>query len=399
MSKPEHSWRDFQGAHAAAEFYHGFSTAEQLQELADDIEKQKVIFEPIHTATVFGKSYVIDGISRLDAIEKTGRQIIDEKGNWIGMLADKIVHHPGKTDEEVWDIVHSLNDQRRHLTESQRAIVAAKRVELREQAASEKSYCPKEKKLPRPAHRPSKGLTQAEEEEADKMNVGVTSVRRARKVLKQAPEKVPAIMGGKETVGKAASELEEEKAAPSKPRKKEKAQPTFEQIVAHALNLVLRRFGKTEGEQLPARRILVKELLGISEVAPVSVKYPDGDEFAIDEVLENRARLKSDKGKSPKVKKSHDITAAVTGAPSSSAPKKAAPKQKKSRKGEVSEAVIQEAKDKIASGKAKVDGKGNLIDKATGKIICQVVREDADGMTTISEAKTGEWLYGAIHFR
>src|SRR5262245_37918724 len=77
------SWRDFYDTHPAAAFFHTLSSDEQLEELAEDIAKQKVIFNSIHTASVFGKLFVIDGISRLDAIEKTGRMTVDEKGNWI----------------------------------------------------------------------------------------------------------------------------------------------------------------------------------------------------------------------------------------------------------------------------------------------------------------------------
>jgi hypothetical protein len=113
------SWRDHYDIHPAAAFYHGFSSDEQLKELAEDIDQRKVIFEPIHTASVLGKTFVIDGVSRLDAAEKTGRRIIDEKGNWIGMLDGRVIHHSGKTDEEVWSIVTSLNNKRRHLTKEQ----------------------------------------------------------------------------------------------------------------------------------------------------------------------------------------------------------------------------------------------------------------------------------------
>ena len=77
-------WRDFYDGHEAAEFFHSCSDPEQLKELADDIDKQGVIFFPIHTATVPGRPrpFVIDGISRLDAAEATGRKIVNEKGEW-----------------------------------------------------------------------------------------------------------------------------------------------------------------------------------------------------------------------------------------------------------------------------------------------------------------------------
>jgi hypothetical protein len=237
------SWRDWYDVHPAAAFYHEFSTTEQLEELADDIEKQQLILDPIHTASVLGarKPFVIDGVSRLDGAEARGFQIIKPpNGEWTGMLGSatginrNVVHHPRQTDEQVWDIVHSLNNKRRHLTESQRSLVAAKRVDLREQAAAQKSYSSIEGKLSkrgRPEGRPSKGITRAEQEEAEKMNVSVGSVQRARRVMKEAPEKVADIMRGAKRLGPAEREIKSEQPKPRKPKTKPKEEKPFEDQV------------------------------------------------------------------------------------------------------------------------------------------------------------------------
>ena len=45
------SWSDFYDIHPAAAFFHDTSTKEQLKELAADIDKQKTIFDAVHTAS------------------------------------------------------------------------------------------------------------------------------------------------------------------------------------------------------------------------------------------------------------------------------------------------------------------------------------------------------------
>jgi hypothetical protein len=114
MSEPNKpSWRDLKHIHEAAAFFHKFSEEDpgrkQLKELVADINEKRIILDPIHTATVPLKAgeFVIDGISRLDALEAAGIQVVDEKGEWMGILSSAggqqmRIHHGGKTDEEVW---------------------------------------------------------------------------------------------------------------------------------------------------------------------------------------------------------------------------------------------------------------------------------------------------------
>ena len=255
MSKPEHSWRDFYAIHPAAEFFHRFSSAEQLDQLKADIDKQKVILDPIHTASVFGKTYVIDGISRLDNAERTGRNVVDEKGNWIGMLAGHVVHHPGKTDEEVWDLVISLNLKRRHHDTAQLSEIA-------------------DKLATRPAGRPwpkNKSLeidfNQPTVAEAAKM-VGVSraSVEQFRKVKREAPDKVEAVRKGKLSVSQAVSEL------PAKRKSKPKKEPPFEDQVWTWFSRALKnRFGK-EHQEKQVMEVLAKLLTAEVERVTYTVK-------------------------------------------------------------------------------------------------------------------------------
>jgi hypothetical protein len=123
-SKP--SWRSFK-PHPAAEVFHKRSTPEQLRELADDI-KANGLKVPIQTRTVAGEPhpYVIDGISRLDAMEKLlGWEIVDEKGNWKGVLASPpgakpmVDHREGYTHEQIASEVIAFNAKRRHQTKQE----------------------------------------------------------------------------------------------------------------------------------------------------------------------------------------------------------------------------------------------------------------------------------------
>jgi hypothetical protein len=232
MSKPDHSWREFYDVHPAAEFFHAFSSDEQLQELADDIDEQKVIFNPIHTASVPGhaKPFVIDGISRLDAAEATGRQIINEKGEWTGMLAATgsinryVVHHPGKPDKDVWKIAVSLNNMRRHYTAGQLAAMAdelatAKRGGDRRSDQSANLHNDREIEFDRP-------MTVSDA--AKTVGVSKRSVQSFRKVKKEAPKTAEDVRKGKLPLGKAAKELPaKSKRQPKPPRKSRRPEKTL----------------------------------------------------------------------------------------------------------------------------------------------------------------------------
>ena len=214
------SWRDFYDIDPAAAFFHQFSGPEQLRELAEDIDRQQVIFEPIHTGSTAGtpRPFVIDGISRLDGAESTSRQIINAKGEWMGMLSSAgnvrhVVHHPGKTDKEVWSIALSLNLKRRHHTTGQLAEIAdklatrtvgrAKTANLQNKGSGDQSA--------------NLRIAPTVEQAAKMVGVSPRSVQAYRKVKTAAPEKLSDIRKAKLSLGKAASELAEAK--PRKPKK------------------------------------------------------------------------------------------------------------------------------------------------------------------------------------
>jgi hypothetical protein len=123
-------WREHFRPHPTALLFHECTTDEQRRELEKDIEKHS-LRQPIVTASVPGedKVFVIDGITRLDAMEALGRKIVNEQGEWIGALAAmnqeraKVIHHYGYTHQQITDLVVSLNLHRRHLTDDQRGAI------------------------------------------------------------------------------------------------------------------------------------------------------------------------------------------------------------------------------------------------------------------------------------
>lgn len=281
-SKP--SWREFFTPHPAAEVFRKMTTDSQLRKLAQDIEANGLKI-PIQVRNVTGDTtdYIIDGVSRLDAMEtELGWQIVDAKGDWAGKLYDipgrKVQWCGGYTHERIVAEVASYNEHRRHLNESQRGIAAAELAELLA------SYLSNDKKLQHPAHRPSKGITEAVEQTAKKMNVGVATVHRARKVLKRAPDKIEAIKTGKLSVAKAERETKHRKATkPTKPL-------TFEALVSKKFDLWLNR-NWTMGKHRDVRFRLVTRWLSRydpktdSAIAPVSVTYPDNKVAKISDII------------------------------------------------------------------------------------------------------------------
>jgi hypothetical protein len=232
MKVVEHSWREFFDIHPAAAFFHEFSSDEQLQALTDDIDKREVLLAPIHTASVVGKAkpFVIDGISRLDAAEKTGRQIVSENGDWMGMLSNvgssrSVIDHPGMIDKEVWDLVISLNLKRRHHTTGQLSEIAdmlatrpAGRPWPKNKSPEIHNYAPTAAKTDQTSEIQFDS-TPTVEQAAKMVGVSKSSVHDFRKVKKEAPEKVVDIRSGKLSPSKAASEL---------PAKKSKRRPRKE---------------------------------------------------------------------------------------------------------------------------------------------------------------------------
>jgi hypothetical protein len=113
-------WRCVLRIHEAAELLPRMSETE-LEELGEDI-KRHGIHQPIVIFTdQDGIERLLDGISRLDAMERTGLPVVED-----GELNPDIPTHniPGNIDPFAW--VLSANVHRRHLTSEQKREVIAK---------------------------------------------------------------------------------------------------------------------------------------------------------------------------------------------------------------------------------------------------------------------------------
>jgi len=192
------SWRDCKKVHPLSARFPRLSP-ERLQELAQDIEKRGGLVHPVLTCTrqEDGHLYVYDGANRLDACELLGWQLVDDKGSWRGKITSFIEYRGTKTDAEVTADVESLNVQRRDLTASQRAMLAAEKANV--------SRADTLRKGSRPARVPLDAVTQAQA--AERYDVSERLVREAVKVRRKAPQEVGAVKRGEKTVSEVADQL------------------------------------------------------------------------------------------------------------------------------------------------------------------------------------------------
>lgn len=156
--------------HAVAEIFPRMSEAE-FAALKNDIAEHG-LREPIWT----WRGQVIDGRHRARACEELGSECPSQEY--------------GGDESTLVQFVVSLNLHRRHLDESQRAMVAGKLANL-------------------PAHRPTESApigAVTQDAAADLLNVGRRSVQRAREVIEHgAPELVQAVEAGRVSVSAAAT--------------------------------------------------------------------------------------------------------------------------------------------------------------------------------------------------
>src|SRR5438094_10492118 len=130
--KPERNWRDFNfRPHPTALVFNKRTTEADLKALAKDIDVNGLKTR-IRTREVAGEQgiiYVIDGISRLDAMEKVlGWTLVNEKGEWQGALSGQVEHRKGRTHEQIAKEVISFNAARRHLSKEDLAAAIAEAV-------------------------------------------------------------------------------------------------------------------------------------------------------------------------------------------------------------------------------------------------------------------------------
>ena len=184
-------------------------TDEEYQGLKDDIQKSGQQ-EPI----IVWRKQLIDGRNRLKACVE-----LNIKPVWVEI--DK--------DSDPIQYVLSHNLHRRHLTESQRAMVGAKLRDIYDQAASErrKSGLKKGDQAPVGANWAEREkLGRSRDKAGEAVAVSGNSIDRATTVLKKGtPEQIAAVEQGKLAVSKAAAEVNAQ--SKPEPTKREKDLEAF----------------------------------------------------------------------------------------------------------------------------------------------------------------------------
>jgi hypothetical protein len=161
----------------------------ELQELAENI-KTRGLQEPI----VLYDGQILDGRNRYAACK-------------IAAVTPKMKVFNG-TDEEALQFVASHNLHRRHLTASQRAMIAAKIADMPVgKPAADKTETTPDKKTP--AKKPAKKKTSISSA-AKKLNVSPASVKKAKKIIKESPEKAGQVEAGTKSLDQAHQEMQKE---------------------------------------------------------------------------------------------------------------------------------------------------------------------------------------------
>lgn len=277
-SRPKPSWRDFYEPHRSALAFHQFTTDDQRRQLREDLKingLQKRIVT-VHVADESGgKMYVADGITRLDVMEALGWQIVDDDGNWIAALENKVDHRRNYTHQQVAKLVISLNGKRRHQTKQEisDAIVKALRVV----GVSDR----KEPKLPSKRGRLGEGrprdpLKAEAIKQATALGISTPVVKRS--LAKSRPKQPPKLTKGKLLNGDDASKAFDPAA--------------FSKRVWEKLSKLIKHFDLQRRNDV--RFEVVTLLLGRYDsktdqmIAPLSVTYPDKTTVVIREVIYGR---------------------------------------------------------------------------------------------------------------
>jgi hypothetical protein len=120
LSKPENqgcpqNWRDVLPIHPAADLFELIS-ADQFRDLVANIAKHG-LRDKIDIYLKDGKSALVDGRNRLDALASLGKKVLDDNGEPLKDICNIRQFHD---DAEVINFIISKNVIRRHLTPTQR---------------------------------------------------------------------------------------------------------------------------------------------------------------------------------------------------------------------------------------------------------------------------------------
>lgn len=191
--------------HPAADLFPMMEEAD-LAALAADI-KAHGLLDPVVLFVDGGERLVLDGRNRLRACESVG--VAPKFEMWMG-------------DGSPTEWVISRNLHRRHLTTSQRAMIAADLSHLFEQEAKARMVAGKAPEDPGADLRQGERAPKSAAKAAAALNVSPRSVEAALKVQREAPmETVAAVRRGEVKVSAAARALPAAKAEPKKLARKE----------------------------------------------------------------------------------------------------------------------------------------------------------------------------------
>jgi hypothetical protein len=193
--------------HPAADLF-PMMESEELRALADDI-KAHGLHNPITLYTLDGVRQILDGRNRARACEMAGVRPSFEAWTDEGSPTEWVV---------------SQNLHRRHLTTSQRSVVAAGLVPMFEKEAHERQVAAQNNDTGRAVsakRREQAAPGKATEKAAEAVNVSPRSVERAVQVVREAPPAVvQAIRDGEVTVNAAAEAISQSR-RPEKDNRKE----------------------------------------------------------------------------------------------------------------------------------------------------------------------------------
>jgi len=236
----------------------------------------------------------IDAHGQLEPIVTTGGQILDGRNRWLA--CEQISREPAvqeyRGDLSPVAYVLSANLHRRHLTTSQRAMVAAAAVPLFEAEAKERQVAGLQKgqvfpvvvDLRQRGRRPVQGRSVSQA--ATTLNVSGSSVSHAKRLLTQAPDLAAQVKAGTATVDGATKTLRQRVAkggdTTSKPKPKSKPMSDAEYD---------RRLADAERQTRAAFAYDLLEQLGRCQHTPaeVAAAIPTNQHHRIDEYLK-RAR-------------------------------------------------------------------------------------------------------------